>query len=135
MGKTQSFRDLLVWQEAMKLAEMVYQSTRAFPKEELFAMTSQIRRAAVSIPSNIAEGNGRNSRKDYLYFLSIASGSLAELQTQVELAHRINYLSQAALEDLVQQGNTVGRMLTALKRSLAWLWKVRHIGYAASAAV
>jgi len=85
--------ELLAWQEAIKLAGLVYQISRAFPKEEIYALTGQMRRAAVSIPSNIAEGAGRTGRKEFLQFLSIARGSLCELETQLILAKNLGYIS------------------------------------------
>src|SRR5688572_32991313 len=89
-----SHRDLIVWQKAMKLVEAVYEATASFPKEETYALTSQIRRAVVSVPSNIAEGQGRRMAKEYLYFLANARGSLLELDTQLEIAFRLRYLTK-----------------------------------------
>jgi len=86
MSAPNDHRKLVAWQEAMKLVEMVYRETACFPKEEIYGLVSQIRRAAVSVPSNIAEGAGRNYSKELLQFIGIASGSLAELETQLELA-------------------------------------------------
>ena len=88
MSDIRSFRDLLVWQKAMDLADSVYDVTAVFPKEEVYGMVSQLRRAAVSIPSNIAEGQGRNSTGEFLHFLGIAFGSLCEVETQIELSLR-----------------------------------------------
>jgi four helix bundle protein len=82
----QSYRELIVWQKAMKLVQSIYSLTKDFPKEEVYALTSQIRRAAVSIPSNIAEGQGRDSTKEFLHHLSIAYGSLMEVETQILIA-------------------------------------------------
>ena len=90
-----SYRDLDVWRLGMDLAEAVYQCTSSFPKHELFGLTAQMRRAAVSIPSNIAEGRARSSTKELLHFLAIARGSLAELETQFELALRLGYADSA----------------------------------------
>jgi four helix bundle protein len=84
-----SFKELTVWQEAMNLVEMVYQQTIILPKTEMYGLTSQIRRAAVSIPANIAEGNGRRSRKEYLQFLSIANGSIMELETHILISEQL----------------------------------------------
>src|SRR5690606_24522123 len=89
----QSFRDLLVWQKAMNLVTEVYQLTQQFPKEEMYGLSSQIRRAVVSVPSNIAEGHQRGT-KEFLQFLKIAKGSLAEVETQLEIALRLNYLQE-----------------------------------------
>src|SRR3989344_2803565 len=89
MDKIRSYKDLLVWQKAMQLCERVYSVTSKFPNEKKFGLVSQIRRSAVSIPSNIAEGRGRTSRKDFIQFLHIALGSTNELETQLELAKRL----------------------------------------------
>jgi four helix bundle protein len=91
-----TFKDLMVWQQAMNLVEMVYLQTKTFPKEEIYGLTSQIRRAAVSFPANIAEGNGRQSRKEYLQFLSIANGSMKELETHILIAERLNTICRLA---------------------------------------
>ena len=113
-----TFKDLIVWQEAMNLVEMVYLQTKSFPKEEIYGLTTQIRRAAISIPANIAEGNGRKTRKEYLQFLSIANGSMKELETHLLIAERIRFLAKEMAEQLQTQLNTVGRLLTALRKSL-----------------
>ena len=113
-----TFIDLLVWQEAMNLVEMVYLKTKTFPKEEMYGLTSQIRRAAVSIPANIAEGNGRMSRKEYLRFLAVANGSIKELETHLMIAERLNFLTKETMVQLQPQLQSVGRLLTALRKSL-----------------
>lgn len=100
----------------MDLAVAVYEATARFPNEERYGLTSQIRRAAVSVPSNIAEGNGRNSRKEYGYHVSVAMGSLRELQTQIMLTERLGLLRETAT--LVDQCEVVGRMLTQLRKYL-----------------
>ena len=92
-----SYRDLVVWQKSMEMVRLIYQLTNTFPKEELYSLTSQVRRSAVSIPSNIAEGYGRQHRLEYIRFLQIARGSLFELQTQMELAIMIGYLKREEL--------------------------------------
>lgn len=116
MGK--SYRDLFVWQKAMELAKAVYEATRPFPKEEMYGLTAQIRRAAVSIPSNIAEGQGRLSKKEFRQFLGIARGSLMEVETQIILARDMNYLSEGKAEKLLLRASEVGRMLNGLINSL-----------------
>lgn len=116
--KTRHFRDLLVWQHAMKLARCVYEVVRDFPKEEIFGLSSQIRRAAVSIPSNIAEGHGRTTRKGFAVFLAQARGSLNELETQLELAENLGYLTKSNLQQLLTESAEVGRMLNGLLRTL-----------------
>ena len=113
-----SHRDLIVWQKAMKLVEAVYAATASFPKQETYALTSQIRRAVVSIPANIAEGQGRRLTKEYLYFLANARGSLLELDTHLEIAVRVNYLSTTKYADLKDQLDEVARILNGLMRSV-----------------
>ena len=111
------YRDLETWQRAMELVKGVYVATRHFPKDEAFGLTSQLRRAAVSIPSNIAEGYGRNSRNELHHFLGQARGSLAELETQLKIAKALDYLSPAAASTLLWGADQLGQMLTALR---AW---------------
>ncbi|MFH1233175.1 MAG: four helix bundle protein [Patescibacteria group bacterium] len=89
-----SYRDLIVWQKSIGLVVEIYQITKHFPKEELYGLTIQIRRCAISIPSNISEGRGRGTRKDFAQFLRIALGSANELQTQIEIAKRLNYIQE-----------------------------------------
>lgn len=113
-----SYRDLLVWQKAMELAVKTYSLSHTFPKSELYGLTSQLRRASVSIPSNIAEGYGRGSRKEYLQFLFIAQGSLKELETQTILAQRLAFSSEEASLDLLNDSDTLGKMLRGLIVSL-----------------
>lgn len=113
-----SYRDLKVWQQAMDLAQACYLKTREFPKEELYGLTSQTRRAAVSIPANIAEGNGRENRGEYIQFFRVAQGSLKELETHLLLSNRIGLISSETLKALLGQCDQVGRMLRALIRSL-----------------
>ncbi|OGA41446.1 MAG: hypothetical protein A3G24_06235 [Betaproteobacteria bacterium RIFCSPLOWO2_12_FULL_62_13] len=108
-------RDLVAWQEAMKLVETVYRQTASFPKQETFGLTAQMRRAAISVPSNIAEGAARNSPREFYQFSGIAAGSLAELETQVELAIRLNYLPGNA--EALSQVRRVGRLVNALRNS------------------
>jgi len=112
MSSIQSFEDLVVWQEAMKLAKMVYVAQRKLPREEVYALGDQLRRAVVSIPSNIAEGYGRDSAKDYLHFLAIARGSLFEARTQLQLAEQLGFL--ALSDDIRNELASVGRLLSAL---------------------
>ena len=106
------FKNLIVWQKAMELVRMVYQLSKTFPQDERYALTDQLRRAAVSIPSNIAEGNGRTSNKDYAHFLAIARGSLFETLTQIQIAEDLRYINKQ--EDFYQLADDVGRMLTSL---------------------
>ena len=110
------YQKLEAWRMAMGLVEEVYKGTRSFPKEELFGLTSQIRRAAVSIPSNIAEGASRAGSKEFLQFLHIARGSASELETQLLLAEKLGYLS--ASEDQMASLTSVKRLINGLIRSL-----------------
>ena len=106
------YEELVVWQKAMELVRLVYQVTRRFTVDERFALTDQLRRAVVSIPSNIAEGNGRGSNKDYAHFLSIARGSLYETMTQLRIAKDLGYLDDySQSEDIAVE---IGRMLGAM---------------------
>src|SRR5882762_43837 len=116
--KVKNYRELIAWQRAMDLVEEVYKSSRQFPREELYALTSQIRRAAVSIPSNIAEGQGRTTTKDFLRHLSIAYGSLREVETQILIAVRLLYLAQDSTEQMMNLAAEVGRLLNGLMNSL-----------------
>ena len=113
-----SFRDLRVWQAAMELVESVYALTARFPRHELYGLTSQIQRAAVSVPSNIAEGHARESTKEYLQHLSIAQASLAELETQLEIARRLSYVTENELGHLLNQITALGKQLYALRNAL-----------------
>jgi four helix bundle protein len=115
---TRDYRDLEVWQFAMDLAEAVYLLTRTFPKAEEYRMTSQLLRAAASVPANIAEGNARSGRKDYARFVSIARGSLAETETLLMLARRVRLGPADAIDQTLAQADRVGRMLNGLHRSL-----------------
>ena len=108
--------DLVAWQEAMALVEVVYRDTEDFPRKEMFGLTAQIRRSAISIPSNIAEGAARNSRKELLQFVGISCGSLAELQTQLQLAVRLGYLSGEASS--LSQAIRVGKLVRGLRKAL-----------------
>jgi four helix bundle protein len=108
------YQDLKVWQLSMDVAEDVYDLTRTFPNDELYGMRSQMRRSAVSIPSNIAEGKGRNSNKELLHFLSNARGSLHELETQLLLAMRFAYVSAERAEEMQSKIAEVARMLSGL---------------------
>jgi four helix bundle protein len=112
------YRELIVWQKAMDLAEAVYRLTRKFPREEMFALTSQLRRAVVSIPSNIAEGQGRGGTKEFMQFLGIANGSLQEVETQLILSDRFNYITTAELNEVLDRCSEVGRVNQGLMRSL-----------------
>jgi four helix bundle protein len=109
-------RDLIAWRQAMSLVEFVYRDTENFPRDEAFGLRAQVRRAAVSVPSNLAEGSGRNSSGELRQFVGIASGSLAELETQLELAVRLGFLKGGAAA--IRQTDRVGKLVNALRRSL-----------------
>lgn len=110
----QSYRELIVWQKSIELVTKVYELVKLLPKEEVYALSSQIRRAAVSIPSNIAEGHDRNSDKEFVNFLYIARGSLAELETQIYIAVNLKYFSNEQTNIIFQDCSEIGRMLNAL---------------------
>ena len=116
MVATKSHKDLIAWQEAMRLVEMVYRRTAGFPREEVYGLAAQMRRSAVSVPSNIAEGAARNSTKELVQYLGVASGSLAELETQMELVVRLELGS--ADTECVRQISRVGKLLVGLRSSL-----------------
>ncbi|WP_449371260.1 four helix bundle protein [Thiomonas sp.] len=114
-----NYQELQVWQKAMAFVESVYRATQAFPREEQFGLTNQVRRAVVSIPSNIAEGQGRNSTQAFLHFLSIAYGSLQESETQIMLAHRLGYMNPTDQDALLSAASEIARMINGLQKSLA----------------
>ncbi len=109
-----SYKELRVWQEAMQLAADVYHATEDFPKREIFGLTNQLRRAAVSVPSNIAEGKGRHTTKEFTQFLFHARGSVLEVETQVLLAERLEYISKDKGKALLDRTASVARSLNAL---------------------
>jgi len=116
--KSSGFEDLEVWQKTIELTEIIYNVSRSFPVEELYGITSQMRRSAVSIASNIAEGSARKSRKDFARFTAIANGSAAELKTQLYIAHRIKILSKDDFEEAFEKINVIGKMLKGLHKHL-----------------
>ena len=113
-----SYRDLRVWQESMDLVIAVYEHTQSFPRNEIYGLTGQMRRAALSIPSNIAEGKGRSTGRDRSLFFCHARGSLLELETQIMIAERLSYLSREKFQTLTQAASKIGRMLNALIDSI-----------------
>jgi len=113
-----TYRDLLVWQKAMELVVQIYEATRQFPSEEKFGLVSQMRRAAVSIPSNISEGHGRQGEKEFKNFLWIANGSLMELETQLIISEKLGMINSENSKSLQDIMHEVGRMLTGLRKSL-----------------
>ena len=116
MGK--SYRDLVAWQKAMDLVTAIYQVSGSFPRDELYGLTSQLRRAAVSVPSNIAEGQGRHGAAEFRHFLRQASGSLMELETQIMIAERLGYVSPETASHILNSSAEVGRILNGLLNSL-----------------
>lgn len=116
--RERSFQGLLVWRQAMDLARDSYLLTKKFPKEELYGLTSQMRRAAVSIPANIAEGSGRSTRKDYVNFLRIAQGSLRELETYLLLAPKMGLIPPEAVAALLAQLDSVAKLLNRLIQAI-----------------
>ena len=115
---SQSYRDLIAWQKAMDMVEEVYRATKGFPSHELYALTRQLHRCAISVPSNIAEGHSRFSQRDFRHFLRQSLGSLAEVETQLELACRLGYIDVKELRPLLSHTDEVGRVLTGLINSL-----------------
>jgi len=113
-----SHKDLILWQKAMDLAVRVHQASTAIPKSELFGLVSQLRRAGTSIPSNIAEGSARTSTKEFIYFLRVARGSMAELETQLLLAQRVGYLRESEVADLRLQIDEIGKILNTVVAGL-----------------
>jgi four helix bundle protein len=113
-----SYKDLDVWQEAIKLVVECYKHTMNFPKAEIYGLTSQLQRAAVSVPANIAEGCGRQHTREFIYHVSIAYGSLAELETHIQIAMQLDYLNSNQSLHLLNLSGRVGRMLNGLRKSL-----------------
>jgi four helix bundle protein len=118
LAPVRSYETLVAWQKAIDLVEHVYQASRNWPQDEVFGLRNQVRRAAVSVPSNIAEGRGRTGTSEYLHHLSIAHGSLCEVGTQIVIAQRLRYLDEATCKALKGQIDEVGRLIGGLIRSL-----------------
>ena len=114
----ESYRDLIAWRQAMDLVTEIYRVTRVFPRDELYGLTSQLRRASVSVPSNIAEGQARFSRKEFHHFLSHARGSLVEIETQLMIAQNLEYLSSQQAQLLFDKASELGRVLNGLIASI-----------------
>ena len=113
-----NYRDLAVWQRAMELAALVYKLTARLPREEIYGLSSQLQRAAVSIPSNIAEGHARESTKEYLRYLLVSRGSMAELETQLLLCQKLQFISKEDVEHALIVSDEIGRMIRGLQKSL-----------------
>lgn len=116
---SRNYRDLVVWQKSMDLVTSVYEFSSEFPQAEQFGLTSQLRRAVISVPSNIAEGEGRQSSGDFRRFLAIAHGSLRETETQLMIAVRLGYAPQQQADELLEDTSEIGRMIQGLSRSLS----------------
>ncbi len=114
-----NYTDLIAWQKSMALAVSVYRVTTVMPAEERFGLTSQMRRAAISIPSNIAEGQGRRSDGQFRHYLSIAHGSLRELETQLMLSEQLGFLERTTVEGALADASEVGRLVTGLANSIS----------------
>lgn len=120
MGSIQSYKDLLIWQKGIEIVVSVYKLTKNFPQEELFSFTSQIKRASVSVPSNIAEGYGRNTDKSFSHFLDIARGSLYELETQLLIARELEFIQNTDMfNHVISLIEEEGKMINAFYKSLA----------------
>jgi four helix bundle protein len=119
MGNIRSYKDLIVWQKAMILAKTIYTITKKFPKEEIYGLTSQLRRAAVSVACNIAEGQARNSTGEFKQFLGVSRGSLAETETLILLSNDLNLISSAELEEITKITDEVSKLLSGLLKSLS----------------
>jgi len=116
MPRGQSYRELIAWQKAMNLVTDVYRMVEGFPGMEMFGLASQLRRAIVSVPSNIAEGQGRDSTKEFIHHLSIAYGSLIEAETQIQIAANLAYIGQPEADRIIDQAAEVGRLMNGLSR-------------------
>ncbi|MEO6728368.1 MAG: four helix bundle protein [Candidatus Dojkabacteria bacterium] len=118
VSSTNSYKDLIVWQKSITLVNQIYSVTKVFPREELYGLTNQIRRASVSIPSNIAEGSRRGTRKDYANFLRISLGSVAELETQLIIAINLNFLDEDSAKDIMNTLDEIGKILNTIIKKL-----------------
>ena len=118
MNQIRTHRDLLIWQKSMILVTEIYRKSQRFPTQEQYGLTSQIRRAAVSIPSNIAEGFGRQSTGDYIRFLNIAVGSLFEVQTQIEIAFNLSFITESDFTVIFENTREIDRMISSLIQKL-----------------
>lgn len=118
MAQIKTHKDLIVWQKSMLLVTEIYKISKYFPKDETYGLVSQMRRCAISIPSNIAEGYGRKSTSDYVRFLRVAAGSLYELQTQMEISLNLGYLKSNKFDKLNESGREIERMLSSLTKKL-----------------
>lgn len=118
MNTVKNYQNLFVWQKSLDFTVLIYHHTKSFPKEELYGMVSQMRRAAVSISSNIAEGQARHTRRQFIQFLSFARGSLSELETQIMISARLDYISKETGQKLLADAAEISKMLTSLMKSI-----------------
>ena len=118
MSEIKTYKDFIVWQKSFRLVLNIYKISKSFPDEEKFCITQQMRKSAISIPSNIAEGFGRNHTKEYIRFLQIACGSLYELETQLEICYKLNYINDNDQQELNELCIEIGKMLNSLIRKL-----------------
>ena len=119
MGEIKSYKDLLIWQKGIQIVTLVYQLVSTFPKNEIFSLTNQIKRASVSVPSNIAEGYGRNSEKSFSHFLDIARGSLFEIETQLLIANKLGFITNQTLyNEILNQIEEESKMINAFSKKL-----------------
>ena len=119
MGEIKSYKDLLIWQKGIKIVCLVYKLVKSFPQEELYALTSQIKRASISIPSNIAEGYGRNTDKSFSHFLDISRGSLFEIETQLLIANELGFITNETLyTEILSQIQEESKMINAFSKTL-----------------
>ncbi|MEN2401375.1 four helix bundle protein [Flavobacterium sp. MC2016-06] len=119
MSEIKSYKDLLIWQKGIKIVALVYQLVKTFPQEELYALTSQLKRASVSIPSNIAEGYGRNTSKSFSHFLDISRGSLFEIETQLLIAHELGFIKNEDLyKEILSQIEEEAKMINSFSKKL-----------------
>lgn len=113
-----SYKDLIVWQKSLILIKLVYKATESFPRDEIWALTSQIKRSSISVASNIAEGSAKRSTREFIRFLNISYGSLAELEAQLLISVELKFISQENVKPLIDLANEIGRMINGLIRSL-----------------
>jgi len=119
MGEIKSYKDLLIWQKGIQIVTLVYQLASTFPKDEIFSLTNQIKRASVSVPSNIAEGYGRNSEKSFSHFLDISRGSLFEIETQLLIANNLGFITNQTLyKEILSQIEEESKMINAFSKTL-----------------
>lgn len=118
MSSIKSYKDLLAWQKAMDLVELVYELTRQFPREELFGLATSLRRAAVSIPSKIADGHERDNTREFIHYLSVARGALSEVETQIEVAKRLAYINEEQQAEFTRLASDTGKIVNGLMNSM-----------------